>query len=233
MLKGDPAKSEFIRADQLVDWYLAEANPPAILDLSGGQPDLTPEWIPWTMEALIERGAENDVYLWSDDNLSNEFAFTYLTHADWELISTYPGYGRVGCFKGFDEDSFSFNTGAEAKGFDAQFDVFRRLHGTGIDLYAYITLTCPRPARADPSGSARAMLDRLGEIDERLPLRTVPLEIQVFSPTLRRLRDPQRSALAYQQEMAAAWQSEMERRFTAGELLANGLQGNPILGSDS
>src|ERR1700733_12825038 len=76
MLKGDPAKSAFIKVDQLVDWYLDEPDRPAILDLSGGQPDLTPEWIPWTMQALIDRGAQDDVFLWSDDNLSNEFAFT-------------------------------------------------------------------------------------------------------------------------------------------------------------
>lgn len=223
MLKGDPAKSEFIPVDQLIDWYRSEPNPPAILDLSGGQPDLTPEWIPWTIQALMDRGIQDDVYLWSDDNLSNDFAFAYLSEADWDLMRSYPGYGRVGCFKGFDDSSFSFNTGAEPHNFQTQFDVFRRLLERGIDLYAYITLTCPRPSHPDPAGSVRTMLDRLGEIDERLPLRTVPLEIQVFSPMLRRLRELERSALDYQHEVAEAWMDELEKRFALEELEASGL----------
>ena len=53
--------------------------PPLVIDLTGGQPDITPEWVPWMMEALIDRGLSNHVYLWSDDNLSNDFFWKYLT----------------------------------------------------------------------------------------------------------------------------------------------------------
>jgi uncharacterized Fe-S cluster-containing radical SAM superfamily protein len=224
MLKGDPAKSEMIPVAAMVDWYLAEPDRPPILDLSGGQPDLTPEWVPWTIEALIERGAGDDVYLWSDDNLSNDFAFRYLSDDDWNRMVSHRGYGRVGCFKGFDETSFSFNTGADPAEFASQFDIFQRLHVTGIDLYAYITLTCPRPDRPDPGGSARSMLDRLSEIDERVPLRTVPLEVKVFTPTQRRIKADHESALAYQHDLIAAWNSEMESRFTAVDLADHGLR---------
>ncbi len=97
-------------------------------------------------------------------------------------------------------------------------------HATGIDLYAYITLTCPRPDRPDPGGSARSMLDRLSGIDERLPLRTVPLEVQVFTPTQRRVKADHESALAYQRDLITAWNIEMEARFTAVDLADHGLR---------
>lgn len=227
MLKGDPKKSEFIAVDEMVDWYLDEPNRPSILDLSGGQPDLIPEWIPWTMEALRNRGAQDAVYLWSDDNLSNDFAFRYLTDEQWETIASYPGYGRVGCFKGFDEASFSFNTGADPTEFANQFDIFRRLNATGVDLYAYVTLTSPRPACPDPGGSIRRLLDRLSDIDEQLPLRTVPLEVQVFTPTQRRIREDHESAIRYQHELVAAWNEELALRFGLDQLKAHGVLPTP------
>jgi len=53
-----------------------------MIDLSGGQPDLTPEWIPWMMEELNNRGLTDKVYLWSDDNLSNDYFWKYLSDAE-------------------------------------------------------------------------------------------------------------------------------------------------------
>ena len=40
---------------ELVELYLDEPEPPPMIDLTGGQPDLTPEWVPWTMEELAGR----------------------------------------------------------------------------------------------------------------------------------------------------------------------------------
>jgi hypothetical protein len=111
LLSGSPHRSAWFTAASLVDAYLAEPDPPAILDLSGGQPDLVPEWVPWTLQALTDRDAAA-VYVWSDDNLSNDYFWRYLTAAERELTATHPRYGRVCCFKGFDAESFAFNTRA-------------------------------------------------------------------------------------------------------------------------
>ena len=83
-----------------------------MIDLTGGQPDLVPEWVPWMMRALQESGFEDRVYLWSDDNLSNDYFWRFLSPADQELVATWPMYGRVCCFKGYDPTSFAFNTAA-------------------------------------------------------------------------------------------------------------------------
>src|SRR5947209_882153 len=143
LLSAHPDHSRWVTAEELVDLYLREEGRPSVIDLSGGQPDLVPEWVPWTMRALREQGLEGSVYLWSDDNLSNDYFCQHLASEDIDLIRSFRGYGRVGCFKGFDRESFGFNTAAEPDQFDRQFDLIGRLIGLGLDVYAYVTLTAP------------------------------------------------------------------------------------------
>ena len=102
-------------------------------------------------------------YLWVDDNLSNDYFWRYLTDADIELVATWPMFGRVGCFKGYDADSFAFNTAAAPELFGRQFELFRRHLELGVDCYGYVTLTgpdpttvggCDAPLRRPPAGRA-------------------------------------------------------------------------------
>ena len=60
-------------------------------------------------------------------------------------------------------------------------------------------------------------VDRLQEIHPHMPLRTVPLEVQVFSPTSARIRAEHLQALEIQKEAVAAWMEEIGARFTAEE----------------
>src|SRR5439155_27180345 len=108
LLSASRKYSEWLTADELVEMYLAEPDRPPMIDLTGGQPDLVPEWAPWMMRALSDRGLDGSVYLWSDDNLSSDYLRRYLSDAELELMQSYRSYGRVGCFKGYDPVSFSF-----------------------------------------------------------------------------------------------------------------------------
>jgi uncharacterized radical SAM superfamily Fe-S cluster-containing enzyme len=58
---------------QLVEAYCAEPDRPCTIDLTGGEPSLVPEWVPWMMAELRRRGLDREVYLWSDNNLTNDF----------------------------------------------------------------------------------------------------------------------------------------------------------------
>jgi uncharacterized Fe-S cluster-containing radical SAM superfamily protein len=215
LLAAHPNHSRWISPDELVDLYLRELERPTVIDLSGGQPDLVPEWVPWTMKALRERGLEGLVYLWSDDNLSNDYFWRYLGDDDLELIRAFRGYGRVGCFKGFDAESFAFNTAADATLFERQFDLFGRLVGLGVDIYGYVTLTTPS---ADGiAGRVARFVDRLQSVAPLLPLRVVPLEVQVFTPVKARLSPARRESFAHQQRAVAAWSREVDRRFSPAE----------------
>jgi uncharacterized Fe-S cluster-containing radical SAM superfamily protein len=212
LLAGREEHSSWLSAERLIGLYSQESSRPLVIDLSGGQPDLTPEWIPWTIEALEGARLSESVYLWSDDNLSNDYYFRFLTERQRETIAKYPRYGRVGCFKGFNRESFAFNTKADPSLFERQFDIFERLLRDGLDLYAYVTFTTPY-SNGIADDMAR-FVDRLQALDPLLPLRTVPLEIQVFSAMKSRVGVVQSTAIEYQEIARDRWLYELERRFS-------------------
>jgi uncharacterized Fe-S cluster-containing radical SAM superfamily protein len=219
LLSADPNQSAWLTVDELLDFYQEQENPPRIIDLSGGQPDLTPEWVPWMMEALLRRGLEKSVYLWSDDNLSNDYFWRHLENAQITLVREYANYGRVCCFKGFDSESFAFNTQADAALFDQQFDLIRRFLDLGIDLYAYATF--PTPSNDNITQKMRVFVDRLQRLHHYLPLRTVPLEIQAFGAVQPRIQIPHTQAMANQFAAVEAWNLELEKRFSSTERSLN------------
>jgi hypothetical protein len=167
------------------------------------------------MRAIQERGLVNSIYLWSDDNLSNNYYHRYLSEETREFVANYASYGRVCCFKGFDADSFSFNTRAAPELFGRQFQLFDALLNEGLDLYAYVTLTAVNPSQIPKA--IPQFVDRLQSIHHNLPLRTVPLEIQNYSPLGSRMTSDHNEAMRNQWIACEAWQRELERRFSAEE----------------
>lgn len=173
---------------------------------------MVPEWVLWFADAVTMKGLQDDVYLWSDDNLSNDYLWRFLERAQIQRLSSYAYYGRVGCFKGFDENSFSFNTKAPPAMFSTQFSLMRRLVDAGFDVYGYATFTSN--SDKDLTRLMANFVDRLQtEVHPVFPLRTVPLRILEFSPTKDRMTDDHRRALDIQKTAVAAWTAEIERRF--------------------
>jgi uncharacterized Fe-S cluster-containing radical SAM superfamily protein len=217
LLSGNRDHADMRSADELVELYRQETSPPAVIDLTGGQPDLVPEWVPWMIDALSAQGLGDRVYLWSDDNLSNDYFFTKLTAQQRAVVDGYSRYGKVCCFKGFDSPSFAFNTAAAPELFERQFELMGRLlRETRIDIYAYATFTTPEDQHI---GDAMAnFIDRLQALDRNLPLRLVPLQIAAFTPTQPRMQPEHHRALAIQESAIAAWNAELSRRFIEAEL---------------
>lgn len=219
LLSANQKYSAWLKPQELIDLYLDQPHPPVVIDLTGGQPDLVPEWVPWMMEELQRYGLDKKTYLWSDDNLSNDFFWRFLSEKDRELISSYSHYGRVCCFKGFNNTSFAFNTKAEPECFGQQFDLMKRLLTLKIDIYAYVTFTTPSVDRL--YDDMQSFVDRLQALDKNLPLRTVPLEIQVFSPVELRMNKLTLAALQHQYVVMDAWKKTLEDRYTRVELDQN------------
>src|ERR1051326_5640057 len=96
---------------------------------------------------------------------------------------------------------------------DRQFDLIGRLVGLGLDVYAYVTLTTP--SGHGVADNVARFVDQLQGVAPLLPLRVVPLEVQVFTPVLARLSPVRREALVHQQRAVEAWTYELDRRFPA------------------
>jgi len=89
LLTASKSHSDFKTADDLLDLFLQEKNRPYIIDLSGGQPDIIPEWPVRMMEALIRRKLDDRCYLWLDDNLTTYNAWKYLSNEDFEVMRNF------------------------------------------------------------------------------------------------------------------------------------------------
>lgn len=215
LLSGSDQHSEWHDAGELVRRFLEVDNRPSVLDLTGGQPDLTPEWIPWTMEALRSLGVADSVFLWSDDNLSSDYFWRYLSNQEIRTVREYRLYAKVCCFKGYDPASFAFNTRADPTMFERQFDLMKRVLELGIDAYAYATFTTPSLEAVDRKMSL--FVDRLQRLSSSLPLRTVPLFVQPFTPVKGRLNTEVLGALENQVRAGERWQEELAVRFSAAE----------------
>jgi uncharacterized Fe-S cluster-containing radical SAM superfamily protein len=214
LLGGDARRAEWITPVELVGRYAMLETRPLILDLSGGSPDLTPEWIPWTIEALESAGIADSTFLWSDDNLSTDLVFTALDDHQRTLMAE-AKYARVCCFKGFDAESFVFNTGAEPDGFERQLERFERYLTLGLDLYAYVTLTGPTLDGVEEK--IDAFIRRLSAIWGELPGRTVPLRIEAFGPMVARNTSRALTApLAVQERAIRVWAARVRPTATNG-----------------
>ena len=216
LLNGDEKYSSFLNCDELIDLYLNQDNPPLMIDLTGGQPDLTPEWIPWMMESLKKRGLSEKIFLWSDDNLSNDYLWTYLSDEQINLMSTYKMYSRVCCFKGINEVSFSVNTKADPKLFYQQFELCKKLLDIKLDLYCYLTL--PAASSTNFEYDIPKFIDRVQDINVNLPLRIVPLHIFQFTPVKARMNDITRDYMVGQERAIEIWKREIQKRFTKSQL---------------
>lgn len=217
LLSADKRFSEFKSADELLDLFFQETVRPQVIDLSGGQPDLVPEWGFWFWEALRSRGLEDKFYLWTDDNLSNDYLWRFLNADQIKKLSMAPNYGRVGCFKGFDEHSFAFNTKADPHLFEGQFRLMKRLVDAGFDVYGYATFT----SQSDQGllQNMHSFVDRLQELIHPIfPLRTVPLRITTFTPTAARTGADESRSLLVQEEAIKAWKEVLQSRFSEEQM---------------
>lgn len=207
--------AKFLSPDEMLDMYLDQEDPPDIIDLSGGEPDLVPEWCLWMMEAITLRGLAGKVHVWTDDNLSTRFLWDYLSPEQIDFMLRFPLHSRVGCFKGCDEESFAFSTQADPKQFEKQFSIFRDFLNLGFDMYAYAIFIFPYPKNF--SVVMKEFVDRLQLIHPKLPLRTIPLKVFPFTAPIARVRFNQQ-ALEYQHEAYYAWEGELRKRFTNDEI---------------
>lgn len=215
LLSADSACSEFVSPKMLLEKMRLENIYSNLIDLSGGQPDIVPEYVLWFLEARLELGIEKTHFVWVDDNLSTNYLWKYLSEDQISFILNRPGFARVGCLKGFDAESFAFNTHADKSLFARQVDILGHLVKTGFDQYGYITLTAMSVDGVDAK-IARLLDEIQSRVHPNFPLRIVPLRIFQFGANADRYI---KEADENQFRVLDTWLSEMQKRFTSAELL--------------
>ncbi|KKL05438.1 hypothetical protein LCGC14_2606020, partial [marine sediment metagenome] len=215
LLIGNLDYAMYLSASDMISKFMKIEDKPNTIILSGGQPDLVPEWLYWMMLELKRNQLNNEVYLWSDDNLTTDFFFTVLSIDQINFIKTYQNYGKVGCFKGFDPKSFSFNIQSNNWQFKQQFVILNRYIELNIDVYAYVTLTAPEVELAEKR--INSFIDKLQAIRYNLPLRTIPLEIKRYSP-ISSISKIFRLALENQHYLVKIWMDCLKERYSKKDL---------------
>ena len=209
----------WLSVDNLMDLYLEEPVKPKVIDLSGGNPELTPEWVYWWMKTIKERGLEEKIYLWSDDTLSTDSMYKYLSLRQIQELSEYRNYGKVCCFKGFDEDSYFFNSRFKNGNYKEQFNTLKKYVNQGFDVYGYVTITCPNLDNVEKK--IKTFFDSLQKIHELLPLRTIPLKIVAYGPTQQRMNQQHQTAINNQFVVKELWMTELDKRFSDSQRSTN------------
>lgn len=160
------------------------------------------------MDAIERRCSKSAVYLWSDDNLSTDLLLQKDSRILLERIQAYgPGYGKACCIKGFDAESFAFNTAAEGSGFEEQLLILQGYSKTGLDLHIYVTLTAP-PRAGDRDAMTR-FIERLLDIRDDLPGRAVPLLVSEFATMTARVNPMRAEALEHQWRLLDLWRESL------------------------
>lgn len=214
LLSADPKHSDMITPKQLLQMMLDEKVNSQVIDLSGGQPELVPEYVLWFLEARRELELEKSHFVWADDNLSTDYTWHYLDEEEIAFMAQAPGFARVGCLKGFDAESFTFNTRADGALFDRQIELLGRFVRARFDQYGYITITTMNTG--DLQGKMARFLDAIqSRVHPNFPLRIVPLRIFGFNANANRYSQ---QAEANQFRALDAWLAEMQRRFNAEKL---------------
>ena len=205
---------DYVTAPELLyQLHFEERDAPRIIDLSGGQPDLAPEYTLWFLEAREQMGLEDDYFIWVDDNLSSYNLWKYLDEDQIAYMAHKPGFARVGCLKGFDDESFAFNTGTDSEIFDRQIEILGKLVAAGFDQYGYVILTTQNLDHLQLKMGE--LFDRLQDISPNLPLRIIPLEIRRYGVNSKLFFEQ-----AAQNQFVAleAWQTELKERYRPWQL---------------
>lgn len=216
-LKANPEHGDFMSVEMMMDLYQAQENPPKIIYLTGGQPDLAPEWTLWMMQELKKRNLADRVFLWQDDNLSSTALWDQLSKEQIEEMANYPLYARATCLKGISPETFALNTGANSRFFNLQIETLARLVHEGFDIYTYLTLLSPDLDHA--RATLPLLMHRLrNEVHPLMPLRVFPSKVVEFTQTSKRMGDSNHAMLANQKKLLAIWHEELTKYYSQTEI---------------
>ena len=211
--------TKWFSVSELFNLFERENNDVKVIYLSGGNPELVPEFVYSFMKELDKRKRSQEIFLWSDDVLTTDFLIEKMSKEQINYMTKYKNYAKICCLKGFDNESFEYNTGMDKKEFDNQIKRLKICIDIGFDVYGYIILVCKD--LNDIESKIKKTMDKLQEISYFLPLRIIPIKIEKFSAVIERLNEEREQSILNQYQVLQIWNNELYNRFTKTELECN------------
>lgn len=176
---GNEKRTKFFSCDDLIELYLKNENKSYNIDLSGGNPDIAPEWCLWFMKSLEKCNLKGIVSLWVDDNLGTDYLFTKISKKDREYMASFPKHVRLCCIKGYDDDSIIFNVRNKNASLKMQLKRLEQLIQEGFEVIVYLTFVGPKGNISKEK--IETLFYMLYNINPHLPLRCIPIIIKEFT----------------------------------------------------
>lgn len=218
--KCNAQHTKWFSVGNLIDLYIRDTNKAVpVIDISGGNPELVPEFTLSFMQELEKHNLSEKVYLWSDDVLTTDYLFTKLSESQIQYMSDYKGFGKVACFKGIDDESYCFNTCSAKSELNSQFLMAKKYVNAGFDIYFYIALTVPN--LQDINRKISFFFDNLQNISYYLPLRVVPIKIKNYPTNKHRISQIRNISISNQFIALSIWMEEISKRYNSIEIDKN------------
>ena len=212
---GSNMSSKYLSANELLDLCIDNGEYPKNIDISGGSPDLVPEFVLWILEAVEQRGLKGKISIWVDSNLNSKYYETCLSKPDLEYISNFPNFRFLCSLKGWNEESAYFNSGMTGT-FQQQLDCLRFFVEHKMNLYLYVTLISSKiPTEKD----LRKLFDLLYDIDKDLPTYTIPLGIKPFHAVTDKAKRNILGSWSSQINCAKIWDTILLEHYNASYIL--------------
>lgn len=180
-------KGKYFSASEIVAMRDENEQDRKTIRISGGEPFLAPAFISQMAEALENK---TGTFLWVDTNLAGEQYADVVMSLRFYL---HDRFGICGCFKGFDCETFSINSGMEEGMFDMQWKNASTIYRTmrddlemeSIPLFFYVPEVrlihgngCTSKIREMVSSFMDVMQAR---VHENAPLRTTVLYLKEYT----------------------------------------------------
>jgi uncharacterized Fe-S cluster-containing radical SAM superfamily protein len=170
-----------------------------VIRLSGGEvTSIVPEMIIDINDEINRRGLSEEIYLFSDCNLST-IEFVRCLKSEFRAIARQKNFGMIGCLKAVGDgnigkEDFTLITGASPEFFENQFKAIDfYVNEIQVDFYLYLLPTV-FGSQEEVRMKLNACLNRLREINVNLPLRVNILHIALerYKATIENLKEAEK-----------------------------------------
>lgn len=174
-LDGTNPYSKFLKPIEVLQMFLESWPNVRNLDLSGGSPDLCPEFLFELLTEIERANLKGKMTIWVESNLDINY-YSKLSRNKLEYIVTFPNFHLLCSLKGWDSSSVAYNT-RNTTSFDLQLEGLHFFHQQNFPFSVYLVFIGHKIA---DNQEVAALYSQLKRISCELPERCIPLYIKKF-----------------------------------------------------